>query len=187
MWVLPKEKMCFLANPKTASLATAFALETLGFKSFGDQHCIPAASGWGQWREIDNTWTVFSTVRHHLDLMVSWYFHNTKKPGVSKYFGWPFERFLYEWSSNPKWFRNHQVYWERAPLCTRILRFETLQADLCNLLTSCGLSCPPLQRHNVSKNRRGRACHEFYSEKSIEFMVSKFGAEMTLYDYSHWI
>ncbi len=187
MWILPEKKICFLANPKTASLATAQTLEMLGFKSFGDQHCIPAASGWRRWQEIDDTWIVFSTVRNHFDLMVSWFFHNTKTPAASKYFGWPFERFLYEWAHNPKWFRNNQVYWERTPLCNRILRYETLQTDFCDLLTGCGLQDLTLQVANVSKNRRARAHHGFYSKKSIEFMVSKFGAEMSLYNYDQWM
>jgi hypothetical protein len=182
MWILPEKKICFLANAKTASLATAFALNSLGFKHFGDQHCIPAASGWPQWREIDNTWTIFSTVRNHYDVLVSWYFHNTRAPEASKYFGRPFERFLYEWVDS-EWFRDGQMYWKRASLCDRILRYETLQTDFSALLYSCNLPATKIELHNVSKNRKGRHWQEFYTDKSLQFVAGIFGEEMKLYGY----
>ncbi len=183
MWVLPEKKICFLANPKTASLATAFALNSIGFKHFGDQHCIPSASGWEQRHDIDKTWIIFSTVRNHYDAMVSWYFHNTRAPEASKYFGHPFERFLYEWATNPEWFCDGQMYWKRVPLCNRILRYETLQADFSALLNSCNLPVVKIELHNVSKNRKGRDWQGFYTEKSIQFMEATFGGEMRKYGY----
>lgn len=185
MWVLPEKQMCFLANPKTASLATAFTLETLGFKHYGDQHCTPQGSGWSRREEIDDTWTIFCTVRHHYDVMVSWYFHNTRTP-ASKYFGYPFERFLYEWACNPEWFQNNRMYWKHYPLCNKVLRYEFLQADFHQLLIFSGLPLTTLQVHNVSKNRRGRQYQGFYSPKSSAFMEDKFGAEMCLLNYGHW-
>lgn len=186
MWILPEKQICFLANPKTASLATAYTLETLGFEHYGSQHCIPASSGWQHWQKIDNTWTIFCTVRNHFDVMVSWYFHNTRTPGTSKYFGHPFERFLYEWADNQKWFRDNKMYWERTPLCNNILRYEILQTDFNSLLISCGLPLTQLQQHNVSKNRKKRHYHNFYTKKSIKFMEDKFGVEMGLYNYGYW-
>lgn len=177
--------MCFLANPKTASLSMAHTLATLGFWHHGDQHCTPDGSGWSRWKEIDDTWTTFCVVRNHFDVMVSWYFHNTRTPAL-KYFGRSFEQFLYEWALNPEWFRNNQMYWERNPWCNEILRYETLQIDFNNFLISCGLPPTLLQVHNVSKNRRGRQSHEFYSPKSIEFMKDQFGAEMALFNYGYW-
>lgn len=185
MWVLPEKQMCFLANPKTASLATAHALETLGFKHYGDQHSTPIRSGWNRWQEVDDTWTIFCTVRNHFDVFVSWYFHNTRTPGTSKYFGYPFERFLYEWAFNPKWFHNNEIYWERRPWCNKILYYETLQADFDNLLVSCGLPATQLQQYNISKNRKGRHYREFYTESSIRFIEDKFGPEMILFNYRY--
>ena len=181
MWIFPEKRLCFLANPKTASLATAFTLETLGFKTCGGQHCTPDQAGWGQ---IDNTWTVFCTVRNHFDVMVSWYFHNIRTP-VSECFGLSFEQFLYMWTTNSEWFRNNQMYWERNPWCNRILRYEMLQSDFNELLVSCKLPLIQLQRHNVSKNRKGRDFHGFYTEKSIKFMEDKFGAEMESLNYGY--
>lgn len=186
MWVLPEKRMCFLANPKTASLATAFTLETLGFEHYGDQHAPPAGSGWEHRDEIDGTWTTFCTVRNHFDTMVSWYFHQTRTPGTSKYFGWPFEKFLYTWAQNPRWFRDGKMYWERWPLCNKVLRYETLQAGFDELLASHEFPQTMLQVHNVGKNREKRAHHAFYSEKSIEFMRDTFGAEMCLLNYGCW-
>jgi hypothetical protein len=186
MWVLEEEKLCYLANPKTASLATAYTLETLGFKHYGDQHCTPDQSGWERRQEIDDTWIIFSTVRNHYDVMVSWYFHNTIRPGASKYFGWPFERFLYEWAHNPQWFRNNQMYGVRNPWCNRILRYETLQTDFNCLLKSLGFPPTLLQVHNVSRNRKKRPYHEFYTDKSVAFMEDRFGAEMRLLNYGYW-
>lgn len=183
MWVLPKKKLCFLANPKTASLATAYTLTSLGFEHYGSQHCTPEQSGWSRRGEIDNTWTVFCTIRNHFDVLVSWYFHNTKRPGTSKYFGWPFERFLYEWVDHPTWFRNGQMYWERNPLCNVILRYECLQDDFTHLLMQFDLPITKLQVHNVSKNRRRRSYQEFYTSSSIEFIEDKFGVEMRSLNY----
>lgn len=186
MWVLPEKKMCFLANPKTASLATAHTLESLGFVHYGDQHCIPACSGWNRRQEIDSSWTIFCTVRNHFDTMVSWYFHQTARPGKSKYFGQPFETFLYEWVHNSRYFRDGQMYWERYPLCNKVLRFESLQYDFDCVLTSHDLPATPLQVHNVSKNRKRRAFQELYSEASVKFMRETFGDEMELLDYAYW-
>lgn len=183
MWILPEKKICFLANAKTASLATSIALNSLGFKHFGDQHCIPEASGWARWREINDSWTVFCTVRNHYDVFVSWYFHQTRTPATSKYFGYPFERFLYEWAANPEWFCDGKMYWKRAPLCNRILRYETLQADFSALLNSCNLPVVKIESHNVSLNRKGRDWQRFYTDKSLQFMEDTFGGEMRKYDY----
>jgi hypothetical protein len=186
MWVLPEKKMCFLANPKTASLSTAYTLETLGFKHYGDQHCTPDRSGWDRRHEIDETWTTFCTIRNHFDTMVSWYFHQTARPGKSKWFGSTFESFLYDWVHNSRYFRGGQMYWERYPWCSKVMRFERLQVDFDYVLTSCGLPATTLQVHNVSKNRKRRACCEFYSEASIKFMEKTFGDEMRLLGYTCW-
>jgi len=186
MWILPEKKMCFLANPKTASLATGYTLQALGFEQYGSQHATPDRSGWNRRDEIDDTWTVFCTVRNHYDVFVSWYFHNTRTPGTSKYFGWTFERFLYKWVDNLEWFRSGQMYWERNPWCNQVLRYETLQTDFNRLLRLHNLPALQLQIQNVSKNRRCRAYHEFYSAKSVQFIENKFGAEMGLLNYGHW-
>ncbi len=183
MWILPEKKICFLANPKTASLATAIALNSLGFIHFGDQHCVPEASGWKHWQEIDDSWVIFSTVRNHYDVLVSWYFYQTRTPAASKYFGWPFERFLYEWATNPEWFRDGRLYWKRTPLCDRILRYEILQTDFSALLNSCDIPAVKIELHNVSLNRKGRDWRMFYSEKSMQFMKDIFGDEMKQYGY----
>ena len=185
MWVLPEKKVCFLANPKTASFSTAHTLESLGFLHYGDQHCTPDRSGWDHRQEIDSSWTIFCTVRNHFDTLVSWYFHQTLRPGKSKYFGWPFERFLYEWALNPRYFRDGQMYWERVPLCNRVLRFESLQIDFNELLDSCGLPATLLQIHNVSRNRKRRAYSEFYSEASVKFVEKTFGNELKLLGYTY--
>lgn len=184
MWVLPEKKMCFLANPKTASFATAHTLETLGFLHYGDQHCTPDRSGWDRRQEIDSSWTIFCTVRNHFDTMVSWYFHQTARPGKSEYFGQPFETFLYAWVHNPRYFREGQMYWERNPWCSHVLRFETLQVDFNDLLTSHNLPTTVLQVHNVSKNRKRRPYQAFYSAASVKFMCGHFGDEMAKFGYT---
>lgn len=186
MWVLPEKKVCFLANPKTASLSTAHTLESLGFVHYGDQHCTPDCSGWDRRQEIDSSWTIFCTVRNHFDTMVSWYFHQTARPGKSKYFGQSFETFLYEWVHNPRYFLDGQMYWGRYPLCNKVIRFEALQADFNYVLTSCGLPATRLQVHNVSKNRKRRPFREFYSESSVKFMEETFGDEMKFFGYTYW-
>jgi len=146
---------------------------------------VPASSGWKHWRDIDDTWTTFCTVRNHLDVFVSWYYYTSKTPKETKYFSWPFEKFLYTFVDEPKWFRDGKMYWERTPLCNRILRYETLQRDLDDLLTVNFLPPTPLEVHNVSKARKGRDYHEFYTEKSIAFMEDRFGEEMELYGYRY--
>jgi hypothetical protein len=185
MWVLPEKKMCFLANPKTASSAIAHTLTSLGFRHYGDQHCTPDRSGWDHRQEIDNTWTIFCAVRNHFDTMVSWYYHQTCRPGKSKYFGKSFEPFLYDWTLNPRYFRGGKMYWERNPWCNRVLRFESLQYDFNELLTSCDLPATVLQVHNVSKNRKKRPPWEFYSEASVKFMEKTFGDEMKFFGYTY--
>jgi hypothetical protein len=181
MWILPEKKMCFLANPKTASSSMGHTLHSLGFETIGDQHCIPETSGWRHWPVISkDSWTIFCTVRYHMQVMVSWYLHNTKTPSAP-YFGWPFEAFFYAWLDNPKWFRSGQMYWERSPLCNVILRHETLQADFDKLLAEHDLPATQMQVHNVSKRKRDHS--EYYSPKSLDYLTEHFKVEMTELGY----
>lgn len=177
--------MCFLANPKTASSATGHTLHSLGFQSIGDQHCIPETSSWRHWPTIDDSWTVFCTVRSHMEVMVSWYLHQTKTPSAP-YFGFTFEAFLYNWMHNPKWFnirepKRAQMYHERTPLCNVILRYETLQHDFDKLLAEHDLPATVLQVHNVSKRKKDHS--EYYSTKSLDYLTDYFKVEMTQMGY----
>ncbi len=193
MWTNSDKRLCFLANPKTASSAMAHTLHTLGFQTIGGQHCTPPQSCWRHWpvvktqlnnpaKQIEKPWTIFCVVRNHFDVMVSWWYHNTQNAGA-KFFGHSFEQFLYAWVHEPKWFKDGQMYWERNPYCNLVLRHETLQADFDKLLTSHGLPATKLQVHNVSKRRKGKCYSAFYSEKSIKFMYDTFGAEMISLGY----
>ena len=181
MWILPEKKMCFLANPKTASSAMGNTLHSLGFQTMGDQHCVPENSGWRHWPVISkDDWTVFCTVRSHMEVLVSWYLHNTAKPSAP-YFGFTFESFLYNWVANPKWFRTRepkraQMYWERNPLCNVILRYETLQADFDKLLADHDLPATQMQRHNVSKRKKDHS--QYYTPKTLDFLQNHFKVEM---------
>lgn len=185
MWIMPEKKMCFLANPKTASSSMGFTLHSLGFQSIGDQHCIPETSSWRHWPTIDDSWTVFCTVRSHMEVLVSWYLHQTKTPSAP-YFGWQFESFFYNWVANPKWFyspapKMGQMYWQRNPLCNVILRHETLQADFDKLLMENHLPATKMQVHNVSKRKRDYS--EYYSTKSLDYLTDYFKVEMTQLGY----
>jgi hypothetical protein len=120
-----------------------------------------------------------------MEVLVSWYLHQTKHPSAP-YFGWPFEAFFYNWLDNPKWFRRPapkmgQMYWERNPLCNVILRYETLQADFDKLLMEHDLPATQMQIHNVSKRKRGHS--EYYSPKSLDYLTEHFKVEMTQLRY----
>jgi hypothetical protein len=183
MWVHPKKQMCFLANPKTASTATYLALEILDFEYYGNQHCTPDRSKWDYWREINNDWTIFCTIRNHYDVMVSWFFHNIRKPGLH-FYGQSFETFLYEYVKWQNWFRDGKMYWERNPWCNKILRYEALQKDFDQLLIAHNFPIIKLEIHNASKNRKGQNYRDFYSDATKEFMEEFFGDEMEELGYS---
>ena len=188
MLINTDKRICFLANPKTASAAMGHTLLSLDFQTMGGQHCTPPQSSWRHWPVIqkqrenpekpyENPWTIFAVIRNHFDVMVSWWFHNTTN-AVSAYFGTPFEQFLYKWVHEGRWFKDGKMYWERNPYCNMILRYETLQRDLDVLLVANDLPATKLQVHNVSMRRKGRDFRTFYSAKSIQFMYDVFGAEM---------
>ncbi len=124
-----------------------------------------------------NPWTIYCVIRNHFDVMVSWWFHNTRN-AVSAHFGTSFEQFLYIWAHEGRWFKDGRMYWERNPYCNRILRYETLQRDFDTLLAAHNMPATKIQVHNVSVNRKGRDSTTFYSSKSTQFMYDFFGAEM---------
>ena len=186
MWILPEKKMCFLANPRTASSAMGNTLHSLGFVTIGDQHCTPETSGWRHWPVISkDDWTVFCTVRSHMEVMVSWYLHQTKTPSAP-YFGFTFESFLYTWIETPLWFRSRepkraQMYWQRNPLCNVVLRHKYLQADFDKLLMEHDLPATQMQIHNVSKRKKDHS--EYYTPKTLDFLQNHFKVEMTELGY----
>ena len=92
---------------------------------------------------------------------------------------------MYNWTFNPRYFRDGKMYWERNPWCNHVLRFERLQPDFDGLLLTHELPMTDLQVHNVSANRKLRPYSEFYSAKSIEFMQEQFGDEMESLQYGY--
>ena len=68
-YTLPTHLVTFIAHPKTASTTVAAVLLELGFEKKGTHHeFVPPEDGW----------SVDSTIRQLLNVIVSWYFHYAK-------------------------------------------------------------------------------------------------------------
>lgn len=133
MYLHAKTSLAFLANPRTASRATAKALLGIGFVMYGSHHSGFGARG----RRPGCAWGTFTTVRDEGELVESWARHlgctPEEVPGMM-----PRERPIIEgWGSG---YLPHQAdadYW---------LQYASLEQDLNRLLGRFGLGPVELER-----------------------------------------
>jgi hypothetical protein len=156
--------MCFIAHPRTASVATGQALLDLGFEKMMGHHQFSV-------KVLNPRWTVFATVRNPFDLMVSWYYHK------KKYQAHTFQEWL------PKFLAESNQYLDQGlffglPHCTRVLRYEILQEDFNLVLVEAGFPPVEIPHKNVSIARPYKPLSEYYNHKLINLMKAHFGEEI---------
>ena len=160
MAVLLPGKFLFLCNPRTASVATSRTLiEIEGAIEVGPHHCSLS-----QVEDHDGE-IVVATVRNPYDALVSWFMHLPETD---------FAAFLRTYSHYPFLGGDPPDLFWQCDADTRLLRFETLQADLDAFLS--GLGVAPLQvfEHNVTKTKT-RPWREYYDAEAIAAADERFG------------
>jgi hypothetical protein len=170
VYVLNEPKLIFLAQPRTASQATAELLCQLGATPEGTHH------------EIDlnrihylrqRGFIAFSTVRNHWDALVSWwYFYRARR------FAATFESWL-DWAivkNGHSYFRPGRIYWNQPEYADTVLRFETIDRDLELLLPGY-----VLPRKNVTAQRHPYQI--YYTPTTRDIVGGAYRDEIEKYGY----
>ena len=170
MYLHEKMKVIFIAHPRTASSATSHLLLSLGFKVVADHHRIIR-------KAIQRDDLVFATVRHPLDVFVSWYCNKKR-----------------EQASFSEWL---PVFLEQAtimqdglfpgtPHCTHILKYESLQKYFTRFMIHAGFQEDQLEipYRNVSMRRKGRPFMSYYTPKTIQMVTERFQDEFKQHGYN---
>ncbi len=182
MYYHRKARVVYLANPRTASQATAAALLTVGFKKAvpGDHHSRLFEVGPVTPANRDDWW-VFTTCRNHFDAAVSWVFakHQGEPPE------WNVDAFRNAFDGNP-WV-GLDTLWHRHPFTSTVIdeffRFESLEADLARMLPPRGIAVPELPRINASPGRNGAPYQRFYSPETRAYVAERFETEIAAFGY----
>jgi len=127
MYEIADKQFCYLAHPRTASVATRDVLVgKFGAEMVGSHHTgltVPKPTGW----------TVVTTVRNPLDVMISWWHKTSRNHKLSLY------EFIRMWSRNTHFLPDGRLFWHSL-YATHVLRYEAnLEAQLNQVLVGIGL------------------------------------------------
>jgi len=166
MYEHAEKKVIYIAHPRTASSATGHILLKMGFKILGDHHqVIP--------ERITGEHLVFSTVRHPLDVFVSWY-HNKKREQNS------FKEWLPIFIHDCHYISNGLFYGQKY--CTHVIHFETLQDDFDAVCNDAGFRPRTIPHRNVSKGRRSDYL-SYYDNELLELVLKRFRDDFVENEY----
>jgi len=186
VYVSKERRMVYLASPKTATKATKEYLRLFDFYKTGTHHDTLTAHPTGDW-------TVFTTVRNPWDLWVSWFYYSGYRMGT----------FSLPWLK--AWQKRHSTYYPYSnnlfgfytQYADRILRFETLQDDLHDLLgdyPGYDNYTVELPRINIGANRltqRRSGTEEYHYREEYEkhpevrdYIAKQYAEEIALYGYT---
>lgn len=182
MYVHPKLRVAYLAHPRTASQATAWALmQQVEFVKVlpdgdrvrevqGQHHDGPPAEL--AERVQREGWTVLTTVRNHYDALVSWWYYRNRPQGL--------DRFVRElpWMHTGYFPEPREMWALHSGLATRVLRYERLQRDLTRALERVALGPVHVPTVNVSEERTRRAYRPYYDEATRRWVRHWWGEEM---------
>lgn len=180
MYVHEGAKLVYLAAPRTASQATAAALQAIGFVKPvpGDHHSQLFTAGpvtpKNRWE-----WQVFTVVRNHWDTAVSWVFakHQGSPPA------WTRDTFKSALADNP-WVGPHTLWHLHDLDADHVLRFENLSDHLAALLAAHGLPAPELPRKNVSRGRWHSDHRVYFTAESRRYITERFSREILALGYA---
>lgn len=163
MYVHKEKDVAFIAHPKTASLAMGQTLQEIGFTQVGSHH---------QFKEVWCLKHTFSVVRNPFDLIVSWYYSQPAKEGLT-FAKWVVKVIRPE---SPYSYVNDLFFGLKSS--TDVLHFENLQEDFDRFTEKVGLPRTKLKRTNISTRRAGCAFADCYTPKLICKVVSVFKREI---------
>lgn len=185
MYLHHDARLCYLAHPKTASVATAMALSEVGFRNIDGKPCTGSAhphhmtverSGF----DLDG-WTVFTTVRNHWDAVVSWMCQGDGMPCTASELQARLDR-------HP-WFEETTMWQCHLPDADAVLKYETLGEDLNTLISAHGLDWVDLP---VTPGTPGRMMGDarrpygvFYNIGTREYVGERFADEIRALGYSY--
>lgn len=174
--------LLYLAHPRTASRATAQALQTwAGFNRYptSDEADIPHHATVDETGVMTRDYTVFTAVRNPWAAVVSWYrlVHN------------PGQNFVPEWldafrEDCSPYLVDGRLWELHRPAADVVLRFETLEQDLNDLLWAHGLD--PLKLPRVSDHDDEYQYPEYYTVEMREAVGEMFADEIDELGYTFW-
>ncbi|UCD56782.1 MAG: hypothetical protein JSV16_13295 [Candidatus Hydrogenedentota bacterium] len=179
--------MMYLAHPRTASISTSWALcNYLGFEKAipGDHHsCLNDEKVARPFCDDERgEWTVCTTVRNHWDAAVSWRYKRRHNRTSGEPWDGPQWKELF---LTFHWIRGRKMYGLHADDADVILRYETLESDLNELLAQFGMKLERLPRDNVTPGRNGRHYRQFFTEGGRDFIARRFREEIERFGYSY--
>lgn len=189
MYIHHDAHLIFLAHPRTASMATATALKSIGFEKLdppSDHHSRLWAEGTPFNFDNRSKWTAFTAVRNHWDTVISWLFRrysgraNPEPPSFNQD---ALESVL---DKSNHWVWPHRLWALHADDADVILHYEVLEGELNALLAGHDLGPVSLPLENVSENRGWRAYQMFYSPDTRAFIAERFADEIEALRY-HFI
>lgn len=163
----------FLAMPRTGSKACGNALKAQGAVSYGGHHTIDMLGTLVQDGDL-----IMSTTRNHFDWFVSfWYLNGC--PGKFEHFV-PTTCEESEWIKRTRDMSRCELFWNYAPLCNVILRYENLDKDINEAMSKFGFPKLTLKQEGQKKPRPFQT---YYRPATIQYVIRHFGDELTKYGY----
>lgn len=181
-----EKRLLYLAHPRTASMSTASALcNGSGFEKAvpGDHHSPLWENGTARpfSKEERGAWIVFTTVRNHWDAAVSWRY---KKRYLREHTGlWDggMWRLLFEANH---WIKPGNMWWLHSDEADVVLRFESLERELGELLANHGIPFDGLPEDNITPGRTTREYRPFFSEHGRDYIGERFRNEIEKFSYT---
>jgi hypothetical protein len=174
--------MIYLAHPRTASISTGHALKRLGFicpqghhDTLGYGLSIAAEKGYELDLASDGDWTIATTIRYHLDSLVSWWHYLGRKvpldPGFVDYIIRVNRNFDY-FPIEREWFGLHRHQ------ADTLLRFERIEDDLNRWLRARGFASVPLPHDGGTLRPSGVPFKFFVDRTTADYIAGRYGDEI---------
>lgn len=161
-----KYPVVFCMNPRTASTAMRDTLLEMGAEEDGQHHDPPS--------HIPEGALVVQTVRHHCDVIVSYWMWRVS--------GTPFPKFVSGiLNGQHRWLRPDGFY--NRFKTNYILRYDTIDYEWENLLLNAGLPEVKLKRGTNTKRPRGIKWNTLFTPDLYDKVAARYKDEMELYGY----
>ena len=157
-----KHRVIYCANYRVGSTATAEALMEMGATKIGEHHDRPQLS------DITSDTIVVETVRHHCDVMVSWWFWRNSRIPLTKMVRYVLDG--HHGALRPDSFYNRYV-------SNYLLQYETLDFEWEVLCLNAGLKPKPLPRKET-KRTDGVTWQSLFPYELREEVGERYGDEM---------
>ena len=165
MAVVFPRKLIVLEHPRTGSSAVRAALKSIGGRTRGRHTLVKPTQG-----EM-----VAATVRNPYDIVVSWWL-NTK----GKWHTLKFSDFVSDYIGNSLFTRGGKLFYFMDHV-TMMMRYETLERDLTNVLKLVQLPPVSLKHTNITENKLPYT--SYYTPAIQEAVAQRWGDEIEGFGY----